>query len=114
MLSPSRTAKSPGCCATIDLRLPDVLYLRTKIVRLLPVFYQAITPVFVLTSRTLSSQMPCSASTQSWADAHASAKTTTLNPTTIFGGNLAVLLAVLQQGLASPEHASFVERLRDG
>ena len=37
-----------------------------------------------------------------------------LNPTAIFSGDLAALLAVLQQGLASPEHAAFVERLHDG
>jgi len=37
-----------------------------------------------------------------------------LNPPAIFGGDLAVLLAVLQQGLASPEHAPFLERLRNG
>ena len=37
-----------------------------------------------------------------------------LNPAAIFSGDLAAMLAVLQQGLASPEHAAFVERLRDG
>ncbi len=34
-----------------------------------------------------------------------------LNPTALFNGDLVALLAVLQQGLASPEHAAFVERL---
>jgi Uma2 family endonuclease len=34
-----------------------------------------------------------------------------LNPAALFNGDLVALLAVLQQGLASPEHAAFVERL---
>lgn len=37
-----------------------------------------------------------------------------LSPPTIFTGDLAALLAILQEGLASPEHAGFVERLRNG
>jgi Uma2 family endonuclease len=35
-----------------------------------------------------------------------------LNPAPLFTGDLAALLAVLHVGLASPEHAEFVERLR--
>jgi Uma2 family endonuclease len=37
-----------------------------------------------------------------------------LNPATIFSGDLAAVLAVLQQGLASPEHSGFVARLHEG
>jgi len=37
-----------------------------------------------------------------------------LNPATIFSGDLAAMLAVLQQGLASPEHSVFVARLHEG
>jgi Uma2 family endonuclease len=37
-----------------------------------------------------------------------------LNPAAIFTGNLAAMLAILQQGLASPEHAGFVARLHGG
>jgi Uma2 family endonuclease len=36
-----------------------------------------------------------------------------LQPAALFSGNLAGLFAVLQAGLASPEHAEFVARLRD-
>jgi Uma2 family endonuclease len=37
-----------------------------------------------------------------------------LNPAAIFNGDLAVMLAILQQGLASPEHSGFVARLQEG
>ena len=37
-----------------------------------------------------------------------------LNPAAIFSGDLAAMLAVLQQGLASPEHSGFVARLHEG
>jgi Uma2 family endonuclease len=37
-----------------------------------------------------------------------------LNPAAIFNGDLAVMLAILQQGLASPEHSGFVARLHEG
>jgi len=37
-----------------------------------------------------------------------------LNPAAIFSGDLAALLAILQQGLASPEHSGFVARLHGG
>ncbi len=37
-----------------------------------------------------------------------------LNPAAVFSGDLAALLVVLQQGLASPEHSAFVERLHAG
>ena len=37
-----------------------------------------------------------------------------LNPAAIFTGDLAALLAILQQGLASPEHSGFVARLHGG
>jgi len=35
-----------------------------------------------------------------------------LQPEALWSGDLAAMLEVLQQGLASPEHAAFVERLR--
>lgn len=35
-----------------------------------------------------------------------------LQPTALWSGDLATILAVLQQGLASPEHAAFVEQLK--
>jgi hypothetical protein len=35
-----------------------------------------------------------------------------LQPAAFWSGDLAALLAVLQQGLAAPEHAEFVARLR--
>jgi hypothetical protein len=34
-----------------------------------------------------------------------------LQPAALWSGDLASLLATLQQGLASPEHAAYVERL---
>jgi Uma2 family endonuclease len=37
-----------------------------------------------------------------------------LDPAAIFSGDLAALLAMLQLGLASPEHAGFVARLQQG
>jgi Uma2 family endonuclease len=37
-----------------------------------------------------------------------------LNPAAIFSGDLAAMLAVLQQGLASPAHSGFVARLHEG
>jgi hypothetical protein len=35
-----------------------------------------------------------------------------LQPTALWSSDLAALLAVLQEGLASPEHAAFLSRLR--
>jgi Uma2 family endonuclease len=35
-----------------------------------------------------------------------------LRPDALWSGNLAAMLAVLQEGLGSPEHAAFVERLQ--
>jgi hypothetical protein len=35
-----------------------------------------------------------------------------LQPTALWPGDLAAMLAVLQEGLASPEHAAFLSRLR--
>jgi Uma2 family endonuclease len=37
-----------------------------------------------------------------------------LDPAALFEGDLATLLAVLQRGLAAPEHPAFVARLREG
>jgi Uma2 family endonuclease len=37
-----------------------------------------------------------------------------LNPAELVGGNLLAVLQLLQEGLASPEHAAFVARLRQG
>jgi hypothetical protein len=37
-----------------------------------------------------------------------------LNPAAIFSGNLAAMLAVLRQSLASPAHSGFVARLYEG